>query len=95
MPADAAPESVLPGPEYLQKEIPQRVANGPIVFDWYAQIANRWSASGIRAAGKSVDGCYKSNRITNLTGPCDVMRISTPSSTDPTMSPFEDSTRPA
>ncbi|MFZ1988748.1 MAG: catalase family peroxidase [Alphaproteobacteria bacterium] len=27
------------GPNYLQEDIMRRVANGPIVFDWYAQIA--------------------------------------------------------
>jgi catalase len=27
------------GPNYLQEELPQRLAKGPIVFDWYAQIA--------------------------------------------------------
>lgn len=27
------------GPRYLQDEIVQRVAKGPVVFDWYAQIA--------------------------------------------------------
>jgi catalase len=26
-------------PNYLQEELPQRLAKGPIVFDWYAQIA--------------------------------------------------------
>jgi catalase len=32
-------ESKANGPEYLQKELSQRTAKGPIVFDWYAQIA--------------------------------------------------------
>jgi len=32
-------EAKANGPEYLQKEISQRVAKGPIVFDWYAQLA--------------------------------------------------------
>lgn len=27
------------GPDYLQEEIVERVASGPIVFDWYAQVA--------------------------------------------------------
>ncbi|MBO9651483.1 MAG: catalase family peroxidase [Variovorax sp.] len=32
-------EAKANGPEYLQKELPQRIAKGPLVFDWYAQIA--------------------------------------------------------
>ena len=27
------------GPNYLQEELPQRLAKGPAVFDWYAQVA--------------------------------------------------------
>lgn len=35
------PAADLPGkgPNYLQEELPQRLAKDPIVFDWYAQIA--------------------------------------------------------
>jgi catalase len=35
------PAADLPGkgPNYLQEELPQRLAKGPVVFDWYAQIA--------------------------------------------------------
>ncbi|WP_293903711.1 catalase [Phenylobacterium sp.] len=35
------PAAELPGkgPNYLQDELPQRLARGPIVFDWYAQVA--------------------------------------------------------
>jgi catalase len=35
------PAADLPtkGPNYLQEELPQRLAKGPSVFDWYAQIA--------------------------------------------------------
>jgi catalase len=41
-----APE--LPGksPNYLQEELPQRLANGPAVFDWYAQVAEAGDAIG-------------------------------------------------
>jgi catalase len=35
----SAAELATKGPDYLQVEIPQRLARGPIVFDWYAQIA--------------------------------------------------------
>ncbi|MFP3513990.1 hypothetical protein SB775_31315, partial [Peribacillus sp. SIMBA_075] len=27
------------GPDYLQQEILARLAKGPVVFDWYAQVA--------------------------------------------------------
>ena len=32
-------ERKIQGPNYLQDEIARRVGSGPIVFDWYAQIA--------------------------------------------------------
>ncbi len=32
------------GPNYLLEEIAQRLAKGPIAFDWYAQIASRGDA---------------------------------------------------
>lgn len=32
------------GPNYLQEELPRRLSNGPIIFDWYAQIANTGDA---------------------------------------------------
>ena len=35
----AAAELAGKGPDYLQEELPQRLAKGPLVFDWYAQIA--------------------------------------------------------
>jgi catalase len=34
------------GPDYLQEELPQRLATGPIIFDWYAQIAEAGDATG-------------------------------------------------
>jgi catalase len=34
------------GPNYLQDELPQRLAKGPIVFDWYAQIAQNGDVIG-------------------------------------------------
>ncbi|WP_372783050.1 catalase family peroxidase [Phenylobacterium sp.] len=34
-PADLAAK----GPDYLQSELPQRLAKGPIAFEWYAQVA--------------------------------------------------------
>jgi catalase len=27
------------GPDYLQEELPGRLANGPVAFEWYAQVA--------------------------------------------------------
>ena len=42
------PAAELPGkgPNYLQEELPQRLAKGPIVFDWYAQIADAGDVIG-------------------------------------------------
>jgi catalase len=34
------------GPNYLQEELPQRLARGPVVFDWYAQIADAGDVIG-------------------------------------------------
>jgi catalase len=34
------------GPNYLQDELPQRLAKGPVIFDWYAQIAEPGDAIG-------------------------------------------------
>jgi catalase len=34
------------GPNYLQDELPLRLAKGPVVFDWYAQIAAPGDAIG-------------------------------------------------
>ena len=39
------------GPNYLLEELPQRVARTPLVFDWYAQIAQRKATD--RASGRS------------------------------------------
>ena len=34
------------GPNYLQEELPQRLAKGPVVFDWYAQVAETGDVIG-------------------------------------------------
>ncbi len=34
-----ASELKAKGPNYLREELPRRLAQGPVVFDWYAQIA--------------------------------------------------------
>jgi catalase len=39
-------EMAAKGPNYLQDELPQRLAKGPVVFDWYAQIADADDAIG-------------------------------------------------
>lgn len=33
-------EAKAKGPDYLREELAQRVAKGPVVFDWYAQVAD-------------------------------------------------------
>jgi catalase len=42
------PAADLPGkgPNYLQDELPHRLAEGPAVFDWYAQVAETGDAVG-------------------------------------------------
>jgi catalase len=35
----AADRQASKGPNYLQEELPQRLAKGPITFTWYAQVA--------------------------------------------------------
>ncbi len=42
------PAAELPGkgPNYLQEELPQRLAKGAVVFDWYAQIAEAGDVIG-------------------------------------------------
>jgi catalase len=34
------------GPNYLQEELPRRLAAGPVVFDWYAQVADAGDVIG-------------------------------------------------
>ena len=42
------PPADLPGkgPNYLQAELPERLAKGPVVFDWYAQVAEAGDVIG-------------------------------------------------
>lgn len=39
-----AAELAAKGPDYLQEELPQRLAKGPVAFDWYAQVAEAGDA---------------------------------------------------
>jgi len=52
------------GPNYLQEELPQRLAKGPVIFDWYAQVAVAGDViDDPSIAALTIEGNFRSNNV--------------------------------